>query len=272
MPPVTAPPPTTRELFADRRRLLGLLRLAPGASAVLAGCLLLVALTPSVLALLLGRLVSGIETIDGEIDWGALALPLVAVSVMFLLEEAFYAFSTLARTVAGSASTECCAAKCGRCRCGGSRWPNWTTPRSSTTSPAPPTSTRSGSARPGRGQPGSCSCCSVSPQPDSPRSSSPSSSPRCSPCRSWSSACATARCCAASGRAWSPKDPRASASSAAPTTGPVSAAAPRPPKTCACSASAGGSWPAAPQPSSSTSPRCGPGVAGSPSSSSRSSS
>jgi ATP-binding cassette, subfamily B, bacterial len=102
MPPVTPPPPATRELFAERRRLLSLLRLAPGAAAVLAGCLLLVAVTPSVLALVLGWLVSSIESIDGETDWGALALPLATVSAMFLLEETFYAFASLARTAAGS--------------------------------------------------------------------------------------------------------------------------------------------------------------------------
>ncbi len=99
MPPL---PSSTRELFFERCRLLNLIRLAPSAAAVLAGCLLLVALTPSALALLLGRLVSGIESMDGETDWGALALPLAAVSAMFLLEEAFYAFSSLARTAASS--------------------------------------------------------------------------------------------------------------------------------------------------------------------------
>jgi ATP-binding cassette subfamily B protein len=102
MPRVTARPPTTRELFAERWRLLSLLQLAPGPAVVLAGCLLLVAVTPSVVALVLGWLVSGIESIDREVDWGELALPLASVSAMFLLEETFYAFSIVARTAAAS--------------------------------------------------------------------------------------------------------------------------------------------------------------------------
>jgi ATP-binding cassette, subfamily B, bacterial len=99
---VTARPPTTLELFAERWRLLSLLQLAPGPAVVLAGCLLLVAVTPSVLALVLGWLVSGIESIDREVEWGELALPLASVSVTFLLEETFYALSIVARTAAGS--------------------------------------------------------------------------------------------------------------------------------------------------------------------------
>jgi ATP-binding cassette, subfamily B, bacterial len=94
----------TRSLVftAERWRLLGLLRLAPGAAAALAACLLLVAFTPSALALVLGWFVSRIETMDGGTDWGALALPLTAVAATFLLEEAFYAVSGLARIKAGS--------------------------------------------------------------------------------------------------------------------------------------------------------------------------
>jgi ATP-binding cassette subfamily B protein len=87
---------------AERWRLLGLLRFAPGVAAALAACLLVVAFTPSTLALVLGWFVSGIETMDGGTDWGALALPLAVVSAMFLLEEAFHAVSGLARTKAGS--------------------------------------------------------------------------------------------------------------------------------------------------------------------------
>jgi ATP-binding cassette subfamily B protein len=99
---MTARPPTTLELFAERSRLLSLLQLAPGPAVLLAGCLVLVAVTPSVLALVLGWLVSGIATIDHEVDWGELVLPLASVSAMFLLEEAFYALSIVARTAAGS--------------------------------------------------------------------------------------------------------------------------------------------------------------------------